>query len=137
MTLLSVPVINVAPFRHGTREERRTIGKLVDQACRDIGFLVISGHGIPASLLADVQRCSREFFDLPLAQKMEVARPEPDVARGYVEIEGESVGRSRDSNAYSGDLNESFMIGPVEIHDASYAMAEEAGKHFAPKGVFI
>lgn len=147
MTLLSVPVIDVAPFLHGGSSDKHAVAKAIDQACRDIGFLVISGHGVADSLLAEVHRTSREFFDLSLEEKMKVARPGPSISRGYVPVEGESVGRSRDSEDYSGDLNESFMIGPVDLPDPNYAFAEDAGAHFAPnlwptlpadlKGIYI
>jgi isopenicillin N synthase-like dioxygenase len=132
MTLLSVPVIDVSPFLKGGAEGKRAVSHEIDRACEDIGFLVISGHGISTSLLDDVKRTTREFFDLSLDEKMKVARPAPDVSRGYVEVEGESVGRSRDQEAYSGDLNESFMIGPVDTYDSKYVSRPEAGKHFAP-----
>ena len=85
----------------------------VDEACRDIGFLIIAGHGVSPDLIAAVDEVSREFFDLPLEEKMRVARPAPDVTRGYIPMEGESVARSRGEYA-PGDLNESMMIGPVD-----------------------
>ena len=88
------------------------------RACRDIGFLVIGGHGVDPTLIAETRRISDEFFDLPLQEKMRVARPTPDVARGYIGLEAESLYRSRDPNATTGDLNESLMIGPVDLPDA-------------------
>lgn len=132
MTLLSVPVIDVAPFLGGDPSEKRAVAQEIDRACRDIGFLVITGHAVPPGLLEDVHRVSRAFFDLPLEEKEKVARPAPNVSRGYVPLEGESVGRSRDPEAYAGDLNESFMIGPIDTPEADYAFADEAGAHFAP-----
>jgi isopenicillin N synthase-like dioxygenase len=132
MTLLSVPVIDIAPFREGGEEGRAAVAAAVDAACRDIGFLVVSGHGIPEQRLAEVAEVSRRFFDLPLEEKMQVHRPAPDISRGYVGIEGESIGRSRDATAKAGDLNESIMIGPVDVPAAGYATAAGAGRHFAP-----
>lgn len=126
----NVPVIDIAPFLDGT--DKSGVARAVDRACRDIGFLVISGHGIATDLIEQTRAAGRAFFDLPLDEKMRVARPAPGVARGYVGLEGESVGRSRDPNATAGDLNESLMIGPVDLPDASYAFAPEAGQHFAP-----
>jgi isopenicillin N synthase-like dioxygenase len=131
MTLLTVPVIDISPFRTGEAEDRAAVAKAVDTACRDIGFLVVSGHGIPDGLLRSVERVTREFFDLPEAEKLAVGRPAPDVSRGYVGMEGESVGRSRDATAKAGDLNESFMIGPVDLPDPDYGHAPAAGQHFA------
>jgi isopenicillin N synthase-like dioxygenase len=132
MKLLNVPIIDIAPFRHGTDADKRTVAKAVDQACRDIGFLVIQGHGVSKALMDDMQRVSRDFFDLDLREKQKVARPANDVARGYIGMDEESLARSRDPQAYGSDLNESLMIGPVDAVPVDYAMAPEAGKHFAP-----
>jgi isopenicillin N synthase-like dioxygenase len=132
MTLLSVPVIDIEPFRQGGAPGRAAVAAAVDAACRDIGFLVVSGHGIPGRMLTEVGEVTRGFFDLSLEEKMRVGRPAPDVSRGYVAVEGESVGRSRDATATAGDLNESFMIGPVDAPDPAYASAPSAGRHFAP-----
>ena len=130
MTLQQVPLIDLAPYFDGTGKAQ--VAAAVDQACRDIGFLVIRNHGVPQPLIEATRRSARAFFDLPLEEKMLVARPAPDVTRGYIGLEGESVGRSRDTNATAGDLNESLMIGPVDLPPADYAFAPAAGKHFAP-----
>jgi isopenicillin N synthase-like dioxygenase len=61
-----------------------------------------------------------------------VARPAPDVTRGYIPLEGEAVAASR-GEVTPGDLNESLMIGPVDVPDGDpYFTAPEAGKHFHP-----
>ena len=49
MTLLSVPIIDLAPYFAGTAEGKAEVAKKVDEACRSIGFLVImslDGTGI-------------------------------------------------------------------------------------------
>lgn len=132
MTLLDVPVIDFGPFRTGTADDRRAVAEQIDQACRDIGFLVIRGHGIDPDLMQRTRDVSRRFFDLPAEKKLAVARPAPNVSRGYVGVAGESIGRSRDASAKAGDLNESMMIGPVDVPDPAYATATAAGHHFAP-----
>jgi isopenicillin N synthase-like dioxygenase len=130
--MTSVPIIDIAPFRHGDQAARRAVARAVDAACRSIGFLVITGHGVPAALIEQVDAQSRAFFDLPLAAKMAVQRPAPDVTRGYIALEGEAVARSRGA-ATPGDLNESLMIGPVDVPaDDPYYSGAAAGKHFAP-----
>jgi isopenicillin N synthase-like dioxygenase len=132
MTLLNVPVIDIAPFRLGSHADKLKVAQAVDQACRDIGFLVIQGHGVSTALIDNMRRVSSEFFDIDLSEKQKVARPAKDVARGYIGMDEESLARSRDPEAYGSDLNESLMIGPVDPVSADYAMAPEAGKHFAP-----
>lgn len=128
MPMLDVPVIDLAPFRDGS--DKQGVARAVDEACRGIGFLVVGGHGVPPDLVERTRAMGRAFFDLSLTEKQRVARPAPNVARGYVPMEGESVGRSRDPNATAGDLNESLMIGPVDLPDPAYAAA--GGPHFAP-----
>ena len=65
--LLEVPVIDVAPFRDG--RARQAVADEVGRAVREIGFLVITGHGVAPELIAAVQRASTAFFDLPEAEK--------------------------------------------------------------------
>jgi isopenicillin N synthase-like dioxygenase len=131
MPLVTVPVIDIAPYRSGSEAGKRAVAQQVGDACRDIGFLIIAGHGVSQALVESVEAVTREFFDLPLPEKMRVVRPAPDVTRGYIPIEGESVARSRGEYA-PGDLNESFMIGPVDVGDEAYYRSPAAGKHFAP-----
>ena len=105
--LLDVPVIDVAPFRSGGAAVRQAVADEVGRAVNDIGFLVITGHGIDPDLVAEVQAVSNAFFDLPEDEKRKVLRPAPDVTRGYIPLEAESVGRSQGVDA-PGDLNESL-----------------------------
>jgi len=68
MTLLSVPIIDLAPYFSGTAEGKAEVAKKVDEACRSIGFLVITNHGISPELISRVSSLSRRFFDMPLAR---------------------------------------------------------------------
>ena len=132
MTLMQVPVIDIAPFLSGDPRGKASVAAQVGQACRDIGFLIISGHGVDADLIARTDAMSRAFFDLPLAEKLAVKRPAMDVTRGYIPLDAEAVAASRGEKGEA-DLNESFMIGPVDVDvDAPYFTAPEAGKHFHP-----
>ena len=88
MALETVPIIDIAPYYTGIAEKKRAVAAQIGAACRDIGFLVIAGHGVSAALIDAVDETSRAFFDLPLEEKVRVARPAPDVTRGYIPIEG-------------------------------------------------
>jgi isopenicillin N synthase-like dioxygenase len=132
MTVLTVPIIDLAPYRTGAEGRKRAVAHQIDQACRDLGFLVIAGHGVPAELIWAMDEVSRVFFDLPLEEKLQVRRPAPDIARGYIPLAGESVARSRGASEAPGDLNESLMIGPVEVGTEAYYRSPAARQHFAP-----
>lgn len=82
MTLQYVPIIDLAPYFAGTEQGKAQVAKTVDQACRDIGFLVITNHQIPTDLIERVSRLTREFFALPLPEKRKVDRPSPEMVRG-------------------------------------------------------
>ncbi len=130
MDMAAVPVIDISPYRGGEASARLALAAQVDRTCREIGFMVISGHGVDPELVAAVEEVSRAFFDLPLAEKMRIVRPAPDVTRGYMPMKAEVLVRSRGGDA-PGDLNESLMIGPVDADGSAYYRAPEAGRHFA------
>lgn len=130
MTMQAVPVLDISPRRGADAAARRALAAEVDRVCREIGFMVIAGHGVDPGLVAEVESLSRAFFDLPLEEKMRIVRPAPDVTRGYQPFKAEVLVRSRGGDA-AGDLNESLMIGPVDVLDTPYYTAEAAGRHFA------
>ncbi len=130
MVMAAVPVIDISPYRSGDAAARQALSAEIDRTCREIGFMVISGHGVDPGLIAQVEEVSRAFFDLPLEEKMRIVRPAPDVTRGYMPMKAEVLVRSRGGNA-PGDLNESLMIGSVDADGSPYYTAPEAGRHFA------
>ena len=131
MVLTAVPVIDISPYGGGDLAARLRLAEQVDRTCREIGFMVIAGHGVDPALIEAVEEISRAFFDLPLEEKMRIVRPAPDVTRGYMPMKAEVLVRSRGGNA-PGDLNESLMIGPVDTDAGAYYTAADAGRHFAP-----
>jgi isopenicillin N synthase-like dioxygenase len=131
VTLLTVPVIDIGPYLAGTPAGKAAVAKAVDQACRDIGFLVITGHGVPSDLIARTERAAAGFFDLPLAQKLALKRPQDDQVRGYSAVGDEGLSYSLDE-VTPGDLKESFTIGPIDPPDEPYFNGPAAGPHFAP-----
>lgn len=132
MTLLEVPVIDLGPYKTGTPEGKAAVAARIGQACRDIGFLVVSGHGIPEELVRKTHAVSSAFFALPHGDKMKCERPAPDQVRGYSAVGGEGLSFSLDEPTPP-DIKESLSIGPVDVppNDPYYTSAA-AGPHFAP-----
>src|ERR1700709_346249 len=96
MTLLQVPVIDLSPYREGTQEGREAVAAKVGQACKDIGFLVVSGHGISEELIKKTHDVSARFFALSHGEKLAVDRPAPNKVRGYSAVGGEGLSFSLD-----------------------------------------
>jgi isopenicillin N synthase-like dioxygenase len=131
MTLLSVPIIDLQPYFSSSPEGKSSVAAAVDRACRDIGFLVITNHGIPEDLIQKVSSLTTRFFDMPLAEKRKVDRPSPEMVRGYSAVAEEGLSYSLEEAA-PGDLKESFSIGPSDVPDDEYYRGPAAGPHFAP-----
>jgi isopenicillin N synthase-like dioxygenase len=131
MTLLSVPVIDIGPYRKGPAAAKANLVAEVDRACRDIGFLVITGHDVPAALIARVEATSRRFFQLSIEAKLALNRPKDDQVRGYSAVGNEGLSYSLGKKA-PGDLKESFTIGPISPPQTPYFIGPAAGPHFAP-----
>lgn len=124
-----VPSIGLAPFREGT--DRQSVIDDVRTACEQIGFLVISGHGIDDGLLAQAFAQSRTFFDQPLSEKRQSAPPVPRRQRGYHELASRNLGKTMGVDVPP-DLRESFFFGPIDDHRAHYANLAEATESYAP-----
>lgn len=68
----SVPIIDVSPLVTG-RGDRARIATEIREACRKHGFFYVVGHGISDALSERLERESRVFFELPEAEKLEIA----------------------------------------------------------------
>jgi isopenicillin N synthase-like dioxygenase len=98
--------------------------RVIADACERVGFLTIVGHGVPAHVIDDAWTTARRFFDLPLADRMEVAMPYAGYPYGYSPMSGETLAASLGRLSLP-DLKESFAIGPVEPPQHRFADADE------------
>jgi isopenicillin N synthase-like dioxygenase len=89
----ALPVIDVGPLvvrGRLTASAAPAIAGDIEAACRDRGFFYVTGHGVPAGLVADLADASAEFFGLPLADKLEIAMERGGRAwRGYFPVGAE------------------------------------------------
>ena len=78
-----IPVIDVADLmRAGDREE--TVHAL-GRACRDVGFLYVTGHGVSDAVLETLQAEAHSYFALPSAEKETLLMDER--LRGYLPLD--------------------------------------------------
>ncbi|HUK59648.1 MAG TPA: 2-oxoglutarate and iron-dependent oxygenase domain-containing protein [Stellaceae bacterium] len=79
-----LPVIDLAPFveQRGTAE-RQAVAKELREACIDIGFFYLTGHGIAQREFDDVIAMGHRFFELPLAEKMKLHSNNSPSRLGY------------------------------------------------------
>lgn len=125
----SIPVIDLSPYFAGSEVGERQVARAVDAACRELGFLTITGHGVPKALIEKVYDDSKSFFDLPRAVKAAIRQPRPDQVRGYSGVGEEGLSYSLDK-ASPGDLKESLTVGQLTVPDDPYYSAPDAGEFF-------
>ncbi len=126
--LENVPVIDIAPFLSGAPEQQRAVADLVDRTNRDIGFLVITGHGFDLSLLARWFDVSRRFFEGPGSVKRSAIQHSPAVHQGY-HGQGLSGLAAKEGNEAPPDLREYFMIGQPDLSAAPFRTAAARAFH--------
>jgi isopenicillin N synthase-like dioxygenase len=126
-----LPIIDLAAFERGDSGERGRIAAAVDAACRDIGFLLVAGHGVPDDAIAGIHDVSADFFARSLAYKQTMA-----VAANH-DLGWKGQGASYlaetltpdQAGPKAGDWKESFGMGPVS---APAALSAQERTYFAP-----
>lgn len=127
-TTLAVHPVDLSPFRHGDAGERRAVARQIDDACRDTGFLLLTGHGVPFELQQRVLEIYGAFFDLPLEQKLRAVDDAPSDNRGYTALGAEALAYSLGESSPP-DLFEALTMGR---DDAVGDYFDEHRDFFAP-----
>jgi isopenicillin N synthase-like dioxygenase len=97
----------------------------INDACEQVGFLTVVGHGVDAGIIDNVWTSAREFFDLPLEARMGVAMPFAGYPYGYSPFAGETLAESL-GNGGPPDQKSSFGIGPVRAATHPFNDPDEA-----------
>ena len=119
-TTLLVHPLDLRPFREGTAADRLEVARQLDAACRDTGFLVVTGHRVAQETCDAALDGFAAFFDQPEADKRKVVVEDPAANRGYSALGQESLSYSRGEERPR-DLFEAFNLGSEsttgEYHD--------------------
>ncbi len=102
-----------------------TVVDQIEAACRQVGFLTITGHGVDPTVTAKAWETARRFFDLPLHDRMRVAMPYAGYPYGYSALASETLAESL-GNGGPPDQKSSFGIGPVTAPTHSFSDPDEA-----------
>jgi isopenicillin N synthase-like dioxygenase len=111
VTAPSLPVVDVAAFATGIGRDTAaaaSAAERIDEIFREIGFLLITGHGIEKAVKERMLEQLRLFFALPTAEKEAIAIGRSPCHRGYVGIATETLD---DANTLAGDLKETIDSG--------------------------
>ena len=117
-------VFNLAAFEAAAGPERTAFATEVDRICRNTGFLAITGHGVPQSVIDAQWAAVNAFFDLPFSAKRALT-PATGDPYGYLAHLSEALAASK-GEITPPDLKESFNGGPLATPDG----ASEAARAF-------
>ncbi|MEN9252106.1 MAG: 2OG-Fe(II) oxygenase family protein [Thermostichales cyanobacterium BF4_bins_65] len=116
-----IPCLDISGFLDGSHPIE--VARQFDLALREIGFLLILGHGISERLISAVYREAIAFFELPIGEKQQLMLADRSINRGYIPMGRDSVAGTRGQSAPP-DLCEALMY---------YRLACEAGDHPWPR----
>ena len=107
---LDIPVVDISGFRDGGHDQQAEVAAAVDRAARDIGFMQLTGHGIPALAADGLTEAMDGFFTLPFDEKNELRPADVSVNRGYNGPKTERLSYSLGVTSPA-DLFEAFNVG--------------------------
>ena len=110
---MDIPRIDIASFLDGS--DKQQVAESVADSCRDIGFLVLTGHGLDGQALQDAFALTRAFMDLPQATKDQWHPRGLSKQRGYHGFATRGLASTLDHDIPP-DLRETLFLGPVDNH---------------------
>ncbi|KAF1815102.1 oxidoreductase-like protein [Eremomyces bilateralis CBS 781.70] len=114
---LVIPLIDFAPFLSNDQELKTSVASSVLKGFQSAGFLYLTNHGIPQSLVDKAFSRSARFFTRPQSEKDLLEWYAAEANRGYTAHGREKVTRLVDKDevaklrASVPDIKESFEIG--------------------------
>ena len=103
-----IPVIDYAACFAGEPGALERTAAAVREACEQVGFFYIAGHGVPDEVVARGFAASRRFHALPLEQKLALRLNQWNI--GYLPIDASAQNASTVHKATRPNRNESFFI---------------------------
>lgn len=79
-----IPVIDIAPLFSGDAAAKRKVAGELAEAASSVGFLYVTGHGIPPEMIGRLEARAAEFFAEPFECKMELYIGKSRAHHGYV-----------------------------------------------------
>lgn len=122
-----IPVVDVGPLIAGDAAGTQRVASQIGNACRDIGFFYVSGHGVPPDVVSRIFDTAIAFFAAPEAVKQSAGFTGAAGNRGYIQLEGERL-----EPGTQPDIKEAFNIGLELPPDDPDLLAGKPFRHTNP-----
>ena len=120
-----IPSVNLKDFTSNDATKKQQFVEAIGKAYEEIGFVALKGHFLDESLVENLYKEVKNFFDLPLETKQKYEIPGIGGQRGYV-----SFGKESAKGKKEGDLKEFWHFG-------QYVEDNEALKNEYPDNVIV
>jgi isopenicillin N synthase-like dioxygenase len=127
-----VPLIDISPSLGANPIGKRAVAAEIDCACRETGFLIVTGHGVPDTLVDRTWRLTRTLFDLPETVKLAHRAP----PRGYSPIGTTALAYTNGEVDSAPDFREVFSVGRHDLDDTHRALRSPSGRPVFPPNVY-
>lgn len=84
----TLPILDISRLAAGAGEAA-AFREDLRRVAHDVGFFYLVGHGIDQGLIDELLAVSRQFFDLPVEQKLAIENVHSPQFRGYTRVGGE------------------------------------------------
>ncbi len=126
-----VQTIDLSGWFTGEAVARRAVVEAIDRECRRVGFLRVSGHGVPAELIEQMLEVTTAFFDRPEDEKLRYVPKDKAVNRGYAAYGTEALAYSLGVDSKP-DMFEAFNCGVDAVDESDPYVVAERHRFFAP-----
>ena len=127
----SIPVIDLADYLGGQAGAMRQTAQAIHDALTNVGFFVITGHGIPSELIRQTFEQAQRLHDLPMTRKLSLKLNEHN--NGYMAMGRYAVWTSDVNKNDKPDLNEAFFVRRERHPDNPL---RQSGRRFAGPNVW-
>lgn len=108
MSFETLPIVDLANFRGNgnTKAKKETVAADLGRACRDVGFLYLTNHGLNQDVLDHLFAAAKDYFEQPdeIKNKSHISNSENH--RGYFTLFDENTDPEK-----TADLKEGFDLG--------------------------
>lgn len=95
VTFQQIPIIDVGPARQADGPDPAFAGEFTT-ICHQVGFALVTNHGIAESLVADVFTMMEQFFALPRQDKLRIDKQRSPQFRGWEPVGAETTDNQPD-----------------------------------------
>ncbi|MFT7221570.1 MAG: isopenicillin N synthase-like dioxygenase [Candidatus Azotimanducaceae bacterium] len=131
MSMNNVPMIDISARQKGTEPERDSIASAVDETCITGGFLLVSGHAVPADLIDPMYAITYDFFGCSEQDKRLCDADGRKGGHGYFSLDTKSLACAGGDINAPGDQNKSLLAGAEPVDNDPYYLTPGAQGHFA------